>query len=46
VERAAFRLLPWTQRASRARNYWMGEALLGSMLIRNSPKLGRLEKLA
>jgi cation diffusion facilitator CzcD-associated flavoprotein CzcO len=45
-ERTAFRMLPWTQRFSRARNYWMGEALLGSMLIRNSPKLGRLEKLA
>jgi cation diffusion facilitator CzcD-associated flavoprotein CzcO len=46
AERLAFRVLPWTQRVSRARNYWMGEALLGRMLIRNSPKLGRLEKLA
>ena len=46
VERAAYRLLPWTQRVSRERNYWMREALLGSMLIHNSPKLGRLEKLA
>jgi cation diffusion facilitator CzcD-associated flavoprotein CzcO len=46
VERLAFRMAPWTQRVSRARNYWMGEALLGTMLIRNSPRLGRLEKLA
>jgi cation diffusion facilitator CzcD-associated flavoprotein CzcO len=46
LERLAFRVLPWTQRVSRARNYWMGEGLLGRMLIRNSPKLGRLEKLA
>jgi cation diffusion facilitator CzcD-associated flavoprotein CzcO len=46
IERLAFRMLPWTQRVSRARNYWMREALLGSMLIRDSPKLGRLEKLA
>jgi cation diffusion facilitator CzcD-associated flavoprotein CzcO len=46
LERMAFRLLPWTQRVSRARNYWMNEALLGNMLIRNSPRLRRLEKLA
>jgi cation diffusion facilitator CzcD-associated flavoprotein CzcO len=46
IERAAFRTLPVTQRISRARIYWMGEALLGSMLIKNSPKLQRLEKLA
>ena len=45
VERAAFRLLPWTQRVSRARNYWMGEALLGTLLIRNSPLLRRMEGL-
>ena len=31
---------------SRARNYWIGELLLGSMLIRNSPMLRRLEGLA
>ncbi len=46
AERMAFRWLPWTQRVSRARNYWMGEFLLGTMLIRNSPMLQRLEKLA
>jgi cation diffusion facilitator CzcD-associated flavoprotein CzcO len=46
VERAAFRLLPWTQRFSRARNYWFGELLLGSLLIRNSTKLTRMEGLA
>ena len=45
-ERLAFRVLPWTQRFSRARNYWMGEFLLGSMLIHNSPMLTRLERLA
>jgi cation diffusion facilitator CzcD-associated flavoprotein CzcO len=45
-ERAAFRALPVTQRISRARIYWMNEALLGSMLIKNSPRLHRLEKLA
>jgi cation diffusion facilitator CzcD-associated flavoprotein CzcO len=46
VERLAFRVLPWTQRVSRARNYWMGEGLLGRLLITNSPKLVRIEKLA
>jgi len=46
VERLAFRVLPWTQRVSRARNYWMGEGLLGRLLITNSPKLARIEKLA
>jgi cation diffusion facilitator CzcD-associated flavoprotein CzcO len=46
LERIAFRSLPWTQRFSRARNYWTGELLLGSMLIRNSPMLTRLERLA
>ncbi|MGP0031404.1 MAG: flavin-containing monooxygenase [Acidimicrobiales bacterium] len=46
IERMAFRRLPWTQRASRARHYWTGELLLGSMLIRNSPMLKRLEGLA
>jgi cation diffusion facilitator CzcD-associated flavoprotein CzcO len=45
-ERLAFRMLPWTQRFSRARNYWTGELLLGTMLIRNSAKLHRLEGLA
>jgi cation diffusion facilitator CzcD-associated flavoprotein CzcO len=46
IERAAYRLLPFTQRVSRARNYWMGEFLLGSLLIHNSAKLARLESLA
>ncbi len=45
VERAAYRRLPWTQRASRARQYWFGEAVLGSLLIHNSAKLRRLEAL-
>jgi len=45
-ERLAFKALPWTQRFSRARNYWVGEFLLGTMLIRNSPMLKRLERLA
>jgi cation diffusion facilitator CzcD-associated flavoprotein CzcO len=45
VERLAFRFLPWTQRFSRQRNYWMGEALLCTLLIRNSPMLRRLEGL-
>jgi cation diffusion facilitator CzcD-associated flavoprotein CzcO len=46
LERMAFRTLPWTQRFSRSRNYWTGELLLGTMLIRNSPMLKRLERLA
>jgi cation diffusion facilitator CzcD-associated flavoprotein CzcO len=46
IERLAFRSLPWTQRFSRARNYWTGEFVLGTMLIRNSPMLKRLERLA
>jgi len=46
IERLSFRMLPWTQRISRERNYWMAEGLLGSMLLHNSPKLVRLEKLA
>jgi cation diffusion facilitator CzcD-associated flavoprotein CzcO len=46
IERAAYKRLPWTQRFSRARNYWTGEAVLGSLLIRNSTKLVRLEGLA
>jgi cation diffusion facilitator CzcD-associated flavoprotein CzcO len=46
VERAAYKWLPWTQRVSRARNYWFGEAILGSLLIHNSAKLQRLEGLA
>ncbi len=46
VERAAYRLLPWTQRVSRARNYWLSELVLGSLLIHNSARLTRLEKLA
>jgi cation diffusion facilitator CzcD-associated flavoprotein CzcO len=46
LERTLYRVLPITQRISRARNYWMREALLGSMLIKNSPKLARIEKLA
>jgi cation diffusion facilitator CzcD-associated flavoprotein CzcO len=46
IERLAFRALPWTQRVSRARNYWTGELVLGTMLIRNSPMLKRLERLA
>ncbi len=45
VERAAYRRLPWTQRLSRARQYWFGEAVLGSLLIHNSPRLRRLEAL-
>jgi cation diffusion facilitator CzcD-associated flavoprotein CzcO len=45
AERAAFRVFPWTQRFSRARNYWMGELLLGTLLIRNSPMLKRMEGL-
>jgi cation diffusion facilitator CzcD-associated flavoprotein CzcO len=46
LERSAYKRLPWTQRVSRARQYWFGEAVLGSLLIRNSAKLGRLEVLA
>jgi cation diffusion facilitator CzcD-associated flavoprotein CzcO len=46
IERLAFRTLPWTQRFSRARNYWTGEFVLGTVLIRNSPMLTRLERLA
>jgi cation diffusion facilitator CzcD-associated flavoprotein CzcO len=46
IERAAYTVLPWTQRVSRARNYWMGEFTLGRMLIRNSATLQRLERLA
>jgi cation diffusion facilitator CzcD-associated flavoprotein CzcO len=46
LERTAFKRLPWTQQISRARNYWFGEAILGSLLIRNSAKLQRLEELA
>jgi cation diffusion facilitator CzcD-associated flavoprotein CzcO len=46
VERAAYGRLPWTQRVSRARNYWFREALLGSLLIHNSVKLRKLEGLA
>ena len=46
VERAAYRLLPWTQRVSRARNYWITELVLGSLLIHNSARLDRLEQLA
>src|SRR6202034_3155232 len=46
IESMAFRALPWTQRFSRARNYWTGEFVLGTMLIRNSPMLKRLERLA
>jgi cation diffusion facilitator CzcD-associated flavoprotein CzcO len=45
VERAAYRRMPWTQRMSRAREYWFAEALLGSLLIHNSAKLRRLEAL-
>jgi cation diffusion facilitator CzcD-associated flavoprotein CzcO len=45
LERAAFRLVPAMQRISRARNYWTAEAILGSLLIHNSAKLARLEKL-
>ena len=45
LERLAYRVMPWTQRFSRARNYWMGEALLGTLLIRNSPMLRRMEGL-
>jgi cation diffusion facilitator CzcD-associated flavoprotein CzcO len=45
VERAAFRLFPFTQRFSRARNYWMGEFTLGTLLIRNSPMLKRLQAI-
>jgi cation diffusion facilitator CzcD-associated flavoprotein CzcO len=44
-ERTAFKALPLTQRISRTRIYWMNEALLGSMLIKNSPRLQNLEKL-
>ena len=46
VERMAYRALPWTQRFSRARNYWFGELFLGSLLIRNSRKLQRMKGLA
>jgi cation diffusion facilitator CzcD-associated flavoprotein CzcO len=46
LERMAYRTLPWTQRFSRARNYWFGEFFLGSLLIRNSAKLQRVEGLA
>jgi cation diffusion facilitator CzcD-associated flavoprotein CzcO len=45
AERALYRLLPWTQRFSRSRNYWMSEFLLGTLLIRNSPMLKRMEGL-
>jgi cation diffusion facilitator CzcD-associated flavoprotein CzcO len=46
IERAAYTVLPWTQRFSRARNYWVGEFTLGRLLIRNSATLRRLERLA
>jgi cation diffusion facilitator CzcD-associated flavoprotein CzcO len=46
LERAAYALVPWTQRFSRARNYWVGELLLGRLLIHNSKTLQRLERLA
>jgi cation diffusion facilitator CzcD-associated flavoprotein CzcO len=45
LERAAYRLMPATQRFSRFRIYWMGELLLATMLIRNSPMLKRMEGL-
>ena len=45
LERAVFRTFPWTQRFSRARNYWMAELLLCSLLVRNSPVLTRVEAL-
>ncbi len=46
LERAAYRLVPWTQKFSRARSYWMNEFLLGRLLIRNDVALGRIEGLA
>jgi cation diffusion facilitator CzcD-associated flavoprotein CzcO len=45
LERTLYRLVPAWQRFSRARIYWMGELLLGSLLIRNSPMLKRMENL-
>jgi cation diffusion facilitator CzcD-associated flavoprotein CzcO len=45
MERMAYKRLPWTQRVSRARNYWLAEALLGSLLIHNKG-LRRLASLA
>jgi cation diffusion facilitator CzcD-associated flavoprotein CzcO len=42
IERAAYRFFPPLQRFSRIRNYWMGEVLLATMLIRNSPMLKRM----
>ena len=46
VERLTYTRWPWTQKVSRARNYWFREAVLGSLLIRNSRKLRKLERLA
>ncbi len=45
VERALYRLIPPLQRFSRSRIYWMGEFTLGTLLIRNSPFLKRMESL-
>jgi cation diffusion facilitator CzcD-associated flavoprotein CzcO len=45
VERAAYRLVPALQRFSRVRQYWLGEGLLATMLIRNSSMLKRMESI-
>jgi cation diffusion facilitator CzcD-associated flavoprotein CzcO len=45
VERMAYRRWPWTQRVSRARNFWVAELTLGTLLIRNKG-LRRLAGLA
>jgi cation diffusion facilitator CzcD-associated flavoprotein CzcO len=45
LERAAYKLVPALQRFSRWRIYWMNEVVLGSLLIRNSPMLKRMEAL-
>jgi cation diffusion facilitator CzcD-associated flavoprotein CzcO len=45
VERALYRLFPPLQRFSRFRIYWMSEFTLGTLLIRNSPFLKRMESI-
>jgi cation diffusion facilitator CzcD-associated flavoprotein CzcO len=45
IERLAYRVVPPLQRFSRARIYWMSELFLGSILIKNSPMLRRVEKI-
>jgi cation diffusion facilitator CzcD-associated flavoprotein CzcO len=45
VEQVLYRAFPALQRFSRWRIYWMGELLLGSLLVKNSPMLRRMESL-